>query len=133
MRRAALTRLIEEAGRRGQTVIIPPPDPQPARGRDEAELAGALCVIFGLARTEGLVLAQLLNNDYRSPAQLHGAAGQPMTLGTVRVIICVLRRKLAEHGVEIVNVWALGYGLRKEDRAKLRQLLTEHDEAVALP
>jgi hypothetical protein len=121
---------LQKAADRGQVVVIPPPATPPLRDRDKASLAAALCLLFELSRSEGQMLAKLMLCDYCTQEELHIAANhdnQKVALSSVRVLICMMRKKLATYHGEITALHKLGYGLRKGSREKIYRLLAKHD------
>src|SRR5262245_39442143 len=73
----AIVRQIQTALDQGRLVVISPPGraatPAPLQ-RDQVVLAAALCLVFGLQRREGEILAELTTHDYRTKEELHRAA-----------------------------------------------------------
>jgi len=132
----AFIKQIQKAVDQGQIVFARPPAPPPLRDRDEASLAAALCLSFKLGRSEGQMLAKLMTCDYATQKDLHVAASrnnQKVALSSVRVLVCVLRKKLAVHNIEITALWKLGYGLCKEAREKIYRQLAKYDAGFTTP
>jgi hypothetical protein len=106
------------------------PPPPALRDRDEAALGVALCLLFELGRGEGQMLAKLMTCDYATQEELHVAASrdnQKVALSSMRVLICLLRKKLAVYNIEIAALRKLGYGLRKGSREKIYRQLAKYD------
>lgn len=103
--------------------------PLPLRDRDEISLGAIFSLLFDLKRSEERALAKLAMHDYSSKTDLH-AAVRDIARGSMDTFICVLRRKLARHNIEIVCVSKIGYGLRLSAREKICKLLAKHDAAV---
>src|SRR5262245_12966346 len=127
------TKLLTEAVKQGQVVLVPAPSapprrrPTPAaplsRNRSEASLTAAFCLLFKLARSESHMLVQLLVRDYSAKEDLRIAesalVGRTVTDNTVQTIICTLRKKLKPHNIAIVTLPRLGYGLDKDARYRI--------------
>jgi hypothetical protein len=127
---------IQQAVDRGQAVIIPAPGaPAIPPRRDMPSLAVALCLHFGLNRSEGRILAELLLHDSCTKEALGIAAPAfdrlPTTVGTVGVLINSLRKKLKHRGIEIRTINKIGYGLDRTARDKVYQQLARHDASWA--
>jgi hypothetical protein len=102
-------------------------------GRSETALVAVLCLLFDLSRSEGGMLGQLLLHDCCDSDGLRmagGCDGQPLTIGTMRVILTSLRRKLKHYDVQITCVAKVGYGLAVRDRKRIYAHLTEHDPTI---
>jgi len=132
----AIIKQIQDALDQGRLVVISPggqaATPTPLQ-RDRVVLAAALCLVFGLQRREGEILAELTTHDYRTKEELHRAAtygSRAITPGTTATTISTLRKKLIIHGIEITNVSGLGYGLRKTSREKIARRLDEYDAGI---
>jgi len=136
-----LTEQLRSAAERGQVVLVPtirlnqrvmnPPPPQ--RSRDEESLAGALCLLFKLCRSEGYVLMKMASQDFITKNEIFASAirdDQKKADMAVSVMISVLRKKLAPHGIEIVTLRGFGYGLHKASRAKICRRLSKYDAAL---
>jgi hypothetical protein len=134
---------IQEAVDRGQVVLVPtlgmPPGQRPTpttppqRDRDETSLTAALCLMFGLRRTEGQILMQLATQDYLTKAEIFAAAaqsGQAVKISTISVLISVLRKKLGAYDIELVTLRGLGWGLHKTSRAKICRRLAKYDAGL---
>ena len=107
-----------------------------------AELEAALVdtdflapVEWRLTALEAQMFAMLLKRELVSKAGLMTAlygdrvmhdAPQPKI---VDVLICKLRQKLAPFDISILTIWAQGYRLRPEDRARLRGNIEERRRA----
>ena len=106
----------------------------PSTTRDEARLAGALCLIFKLKASEGRMLAQLLTRDYSTKEELIAAASLDETrmiaTGTLNAFLSSMRKRLARFGIEISTIPTMGYGLDGAARDKIHELLAEHDRAI---
>jgi hypothetical protein len=102
--------------------------------RDAAALGAILCVVLKLRRSEGRLLAELMVRDCCSREQLRTAVSQDnreITLGSITPFICLLRKRLKPHGIEIATTFKLGYFLDRKARARIYKLLTAHDAGVA--
>jgi hypothetical protein len=104
--------------------------PAPPCDRDEASLTSALCMAFDLKLNEGRLLTQLLLHNHCTATNLH-AAVPTLTLGSAKVFLSMLRRKLAKHDIWVNTVHKLGYGLRTEARAKIFKELAKYDAGIA--
>ena len=74
---------------------------------------------WGLTRGEGRVFSVLLANRIATNEQLLAALVDlahwddlPSSLNSVRVLLYNLRHKLEPFGIEIVNVWGVGYSMK---------------------
>lgn len=124
----ALIKQIQDAVERGQTVIIPAPirPTPPVHDKDAASVA-ALCRLFGLNHREGRILTQLLAYECCSAEELRTSASnyQLITLGSFRVYLSMLRKKLKARGIQISNIPRLGYGLEGNAHERIRKQLAE--------
>jgi DNA-binding winged helix-turn-helix (wHTH) protein len=105
----------------------------PLRDRDEAALAAALCLMFGLRRSEGQVLMLMSTQDFVSKKEIHAAASrddQTIAESSVSVLISGLRKKLIVYNIEISTLRGFGYALRKESRGKIYRRLVKYDAAL---
>jgi DNA-binding response OmpR family regulator len=72
---------------------------------------------FNLSPAEGQAFAKLLGGNFVTREELHTAISNPgATLKVVDVTISKLRRKLAEHGIKIINRYKRGYRLDQNTR-----------------
>jgi hypothetical protein len=127
----ALIKQIQDAVERGLTVIIPAPSrPTPPPHDKDAAFVAALCRLLGLNHREGRILAQLLVYGCCSAEELRTAACnyQPITLGSFRVYLSMLRKKLKARGMQIGHVRNLGYGLEGNARTRIRKQLAESSQ-----
>jgi hypothetical protein len=102
---------------------------EPAPLRDRTSLAAVLCLLFDLNRSEGQILGQLLQYDYSTGDELRAAASntdQPTTIGTLRVSLSGLRRKLKSHDIQITTIPTLGYGLEPRARDRVYRHIARH-------
>jgi hypothetical protein len=69
----------------------------------------------------------LLKQDHATTPELHVAQrSDGSQVKAVGVTIHWLRKKLAPHGIEIVNIYGLGYRLAKGDRDRTRKILADY-------
>ena len=76
------------------------------------------------------MLAELLASDFCTRPQLFVAANRDnpkVALASIRIIISFMRKKLAKRHVKISALPNLGYGLNKQSRDRINQLLAEFD------
>jgi biotin operon repressor len=120
----------------GQAVIIPAPaTPTPPPHDARASHVAALCRLFGLNHREGRILAQLLAYEHSSVEELRAAASdyEPIPLGSFRVYLSTLRKKLKTCGIQISSVRKLGYALERNARERIRKLLAKNGSELASP
>ena len=125
-----LAELLREALRQGHAVILPTPvrpiEGAPAAPDTEAPLVVTLRLRLGLRRAESRVLVALMAHEHVSREALHAAMSPDSwarpNSRTVDVTLCGMRKKLEPHGVEIVNVYGLGFALAEGARDKLRRI-----------
>jgi hypothetical protein len=112
----------------GQTVVVLPAPVNPPPPRDsDATLTAALCFSFGLSQGEARLLGRLLQGD-SSRSELCTAVShsyQAMSDNTLKVRICLLRKKLKPFKVKINTFYKQGYALDKPARDRIRELLGE--------
>jgi hypothetical protein len=133
-----LAKQLSDAVNQGQLVVISAPLTRPGseastpspRDRSETELAVVLCLVFNLRRSEGRILAKLLANDCVSQEDLHDRDNPTVAISTMSAAICVLRKKLRLHDIDITTVVGLGYGLGQESRDKIRSALSQYDDGL---
>jgi hypothetical protein len=97
--------------------------------RSETAIAAVLCLLFDLSHNEGRMLGQLLLHDYCTADELRMAAahgGQPITIGTLRVSLSSLRRKLRLHDIQVTTIAKLGYGLEPRARDRIYRHMARH-------
>jgi DNA-binding winged helix-turn-helix (wHTH) protein len=107
--------------------------PLPQRDRDETALAAALCLMFGLRRSEGQVLMKMATADFVSKEEIFAAATQndkTIAKSTVSVLISGLRKKLIVYNIEITTLRGFGYALRNESRGKICRRLAKYDAGL---
>jgi hypothetical protein len=89
--------------------------------------------MFRLRLSEGRMLVALMTQDYSGKDTLRIAASladQMATIGTMKVLLSSLRKKLARHDIRVSNIPGLGYGIDTISRGKIRKLLAEHDRTT---
>jgi hypothetical protein len=113
-------------GLAGATVNVyqapPPPDPGTVR-------SFMLQQALGLTQAEARTLLKLLERGSATREELHRAmspTGVPVTnIKLVDARISNLRKKLAPHKVEIINIHGQGFKLDKNGAGKIQKLLAE--------
>jgi DNA-binding response OmpR family regulator len=124
-----LAALLREAASHGRIVIIPA-----TAQHNESSLVTTCRLLFKLTGAESRALAQLLKHPHVSKAQLHVAVSRddpPIT--NIRILDSVihrLRKKLAPHGIEIINLHGFGYSIPEDIRSKAHKLLAEYSRDV---
>src|SRR5262249_25099731 len=124
--------LLNEAMRRGHLVVLRTSPPSHVDARTPLLLA--INQLFQLSPAEGRALVELLEHKQVSRQALHvamSAAGTPVSrIKIIDVVVSRMRRKLAPHGIEIVTVHGLGFGLAEGARDKIHQQLAEYDSGL---
>ena len=76
----------------------------------------------------------LLKYDHATKAALHAALfpnGDPVTnIQGVGVTVHFLRKKLARYGIDVINIYGLGYRLAEGARDRTRKLLADYGEDI---
>jgi hypothetical protein len=102
--------------------------------RTESSLVAVCCQALGLSVNESRIFVALLKFDHATKAELHAAlfpSGTPVTrVQTVGVVIHWLRKKLAPHGIEVVNIYGLGYRLAAGARDRTCKLLAAYGQDI---
>jgi DNA-binding response OmpR family regulator len=102
--------------------------------RTESSLIAVCCQAFGLSLAESRIFVALLKHDHVSKAGLHAALfpdGDPVTnIKGVGVTIHTLRKKLARFGIEIINIYGLGYRLAEGARDRTCKQLAEYGQDI---
>jgi hypothetical protein len=138
---STFAKLLQQAMEQGQVVLIPappePPRPAPPPHHDRGEVSlAALCLAFKLKRSEGQMLVRLLTHSCSTIEELRIAAAHTnkiITIGTTRIFLSALRKKLSAHNIQISTISMLGYGLDGKARSKIEKMLVEHDRARLRP
>lgn len=111
--------------------------PSSGQTHTDEQLAGYCRRLFKLTRLEATVMVPLLKRDEASKASLHSAiqsaraTRSPSSIDEtdpkmVDVVICKMRKKLREHGVEIKTLWAKGYFIERPMRRVVFEKLSAY-------
>jgi DNA-binding response OmpR family regulator len=102
--------------------------------RTESSLVAVCCQAFELTLNESRIFVTLLKQDHAIKAELRAALapnGDPVpNIKAVGVTVHFLRKKLAPHGIEVVNIYGLGYRLAQGARDRTRKVLAGYGEDI---
>jgi DNA-binding response OmpR family regulator len=102
--------------------------------RTESSLVAVCCQAFELTLAQSRIFVALLKQDHATKAELQAAlspSGDPVPdIKIVGVTIHFLRRKLARFGIEIVNIYGLGYRLAEGARDRTCKQLAEYGQDI---
>ena len=116
--RAKISELEEEI-RQLKDDLCPPDNPFVGKLGMSMQLA---CLLWTLYSTPGIATNERLNIVIVRYGQRESDDGSDHSLRT-KVRITHLRHKLRKYGISINNVWAVGYRITDEDKAKLKQVM----------
>jgi hypothetical protein len=102
--------------------------------RSETSLIAVCCQAFKLTLAESRIFVALLKQDHATKAELHAALSPDGGLATtgkaVGVVIHWLRKKLAPHSIEVINIYGMGYRLAEGARDRTRKLLAAYGQDI---
>ena len=102
--------------------------------RTESSLVAVCCQAFELTLAQSRIFVALLKYDHATKAELHAALspnGDPAPdIKIVGVTVHFLRKKLARFGIEIINIYGLGYRLAEGARDRTRKLLAGYGQDI---
>lgn len=97
--------------------------------------------LFKIPRTQAVVLLALLSRPSAKREYLHTALLNARTnqdeketkIKMVDVVLCNLRNRMKQHGIEIETIWGEGYQLTEASRDAINNALKQHVRALVLP
>lgn len=99
----------------------------PATGIDDDQVVVNAIRIFKITKSQARLLGVLLKRSEASKKMLLNAVTEPQKdepeLKIVDVYVCKMRKRLKDHGLDLVTIWGYGYSMSLEHRKRAYELL----------